>query len=158
MMKVIRIDSSLCNGCRICTMICSLQKSGKFNPFCTGIRIDSDLETGIDVPSVCRQCKNPVCIKACPAEKAWKGAKPFDPPIFRDEQTGIVWLDTGKESCLGCKECMLACPFGSIRIVPEDLRLVKCDLCGGDPQCVAFCPTGAIRFVEVTQLRGSRPA
>lgn len=155
-MKSIQVDSKLCNGCRICMMVCSEKKSGKFNPFCSGIRIHSDSETGTDVPSVCRQCRNPVCIKACPAEKTWKGTKPFAPPIFRDEKTGIVWLDTSKESCLGCRECMLACPFGSIRLVPEDLQLVKCDLCGGDPQCVLSCPTGAIRFVEVSLLHGNR--
>jgi anaerobic carbon-monoxide dehydrogenase iron sulfur subunit len=151
MKKHMVINSKLCNGCKICTMACSLQKSGKFNQFHTGIWIESDDGTGHNDPQICRQCRNPVCVKACPAEKAWRGESLFESPIYRDEITGIVWLDSRKESCLGCKECMNACPFGSIRIIPDDLQLVKCDLCGGDPECVRFCPTGAVRFVEVTK-------
>ena len=78
---------------------------------------------------------------------------PFDPPIYKDKETGIVWLDSRKESCLGCGECMRACPFGAIRIVPEDSHLVKCDLCGGDPQCVRICPKEALKFVEINRSR-----
>lgn len=157
MRKHIKINAKLCNGCRMCTMACSLQKSGKFNHYLTGVWIESDDLTGVNVPRLCRQCRNPVCVKACPAEKSRQGEAPFDPPIYRDARTGIVWLDSRKESCLGCKECMTACPFGAIRIVPEDLHLVKCDLCGGDPECAKFCPTGAIRYIEITQTNANDP-
>lgn len=155
MKKRIRINAEVCNGCRICTMACSVEKGQKFNPYLTGVWIDSDDETGTNTPLLCRQCLNPVCVKACPAEQMWKGALPFDPPIFRDPDTGVIVLDSAKETCIGCMECMHACPFGAIRIVPEDLLLVKCDLCGGDPECVKFCPTGALQYVEIT--RGKTP-
>ena len=153
MIRHIKINPELCNGCRICSLACSLKKSRKLNQFNTVLWIDSDDENGTSTPRVCKQCRNPACIKACPAENVWKEKTPFDPPIFRDETTGTVRLDSEKESCLGCNECMEACPFGSIRMVPEDLQLVKCDLCGGEPECVKFCPTGAIDFVEVTRMR-----
>jgi anaerobic carbon-monoxide dehydrogenase iron sulfur subunit len=179
MRKQIEITADLCNGCRMCNSACSLQKIGKFNKFATGVWITSDHATGKNYPSVCRQCANPVCVRACPAERAWRG-KPavshgncptcgepvscskcgwkgdttFSPPIWKDPETGIVYLDSTKESCLGCGECMRACPFGAIRVVPEDNRLVKCDLCGGgEPQCVKTCPKEALKFVEVTKSR-----
>lgn len=156
MRKHIEINAKLCNGCRICTMACSLQKSDKFNHYLTGIWIESDDESGRNAPQLCRQCRNPVCVKVCPAEEAWQGEKPFEPPIYRDEITGIVWLNSSKESCLGCGECRQACPFGAIRIVPEDQQLVKCDLCGGDPECVKFCPTMAVKFVDITKAGEGR--
>ncbi len=151
MRKHIRINSALCNGCRICTMACSLHKSGMFNPYNTGVWIASDDGTGNNEPNICRQCRNPPCVKACPAEKAWHGEATFVPPIYRDEGTGIIRLDSSKETCLGCNECMNACPFGAIRLVPENMQLVKCELCDGDPECVKVCPKGAIEFVNITR-------
>ncbi len=153
MKKRIVINPEVCNGCRICNMACSLKKSGKFNPFCTGIWIESDDGTGANTPALCRQCLNPLCVKTCPAESVWDQKTPFDSPIYRDPATGVIQLDSKKETCIGCMECMHACPFGAIRIVPEDLSLVKCDLCGGDPECVRFCPTGAVQFVEITKVK-----
>ncbi len=152
MKKTIKITPELCNGCRICTMACSLHKSGLFNPYNTGIWIDTDEATYHNTPNICRQCRNPVCVKACPAEKSWNGKAPFDPPIYRDEETGIIHLDSSKETCLGCNECMNACPFGAIRLVPETMNLVKCDLCDGDPECVKSCPKGVLEFANITKI------
>ena len=43
---------------------------------------------------------------------------------------------------------MAGCPFGAILYDPDNRRVIKCDLCGGDPQCVRFCPTGALQFLR----------
>jgi Fe-S-cluster-containing hydrogenase component 2 len=158
MKKRIRVNAELCNGCRICATTCSMNKSGEYNLYKSGIWIESDDATGHNEPVLCRQCRNPVCVRACPAEKAWRGKAPFDPPIWQDDITGIVWLDSTKESCLGCNECLKACPFGAIRLIPGDLNLVKCDLCGGEPECVTVCPKGAIEFVEVTKMSNKKKA
>ena len=66
--------------------------------------------------------------------------------IFRDNETGIVRISM--EDCIGCYECVKACPFGAIRIDPEEETVFKCDLCEGDPECAKWCPTGAIKYVE----------
>ena len=51
-------------------------------------------------------------------------------------------------TCVGCKVCTIACPFGTINYVADTGKVQKCDLCGGDPACAAACPTGAITYVD----------
>jgi Fe-S-cluster-containing dehydrogenase component len=70
--------------------------------------------------------------------------------ISRDEKSGAVVV--AEELCLGCKMCVLTCPFGGPRVSRDTGRVVKCDLCGGDMQCVSNCPTGAIQFMDVNEL------
>jgi Fe-S-cluster-containing hydrogenase component 2 len=48
--------------------------------------------------------------------------------------------------------CLIACPFGIIRLNPKSHKIIKCDLCGGDPICVKSCPTQALKFVEVARF------
>jgi Fe-S-cluster-containing dehydrogenase component len=91
---------------------------------------------------ICRHCLNPPCEKACPVEE--------DKPIKKDQNTGIVKLFT--ETCIGCYECVKACPFGAMRINPHSGEVYKCDLCGGDPECVRWCPTGAIQYVDTKAI------
>ena len=52
------------------------------------------------------------------------------------------------KTCIGCHDCVVACPFGAMRIDPHDDQVFKCDLCGGDPECAKWCPTGAIQCVD----------
>jgi|YNPNPStandDraft_1061719.scaffolds.fasta_scaffold00099_34 carbon-monoxide dehydrogenase iron sulfur subunit len=137
MAKKLFSKPSLCVNCRICEMACSLRKTGVLNPCKARIWIHRDGEAA-PRPMVCRHCLVPPCEKACPVE----GEK----PIVRDRETGIVSLHI--ERCIGCYECVKACPFGAIRIDPESGEVFKCDLCEGDPECVQWCPTGAIRYVD----------
>ena len=137
MQRIFNVNPDLCTGCRICEIVCSFQKSAEFNPFKTGIWISRDEEKGIDVPVFCRHCKNPPCVEACPVE--------YGKPIVKDENSGIVSINRG-DQCMGCYECVRACPFGAIRIDSESKLPIKCDLCGGSPECVNWCYTGAIEF------------
>ena len=145
MRKVLAINSSLCVGCRMCEMACSLHKSGDtFSPNIARIRPIRDEEGRKDYPVVCRHCKTPPCLKACPVKAEEK-------PIVKDAETGIVWLFSNK-GCIGCYECVKACPFGAIYIDTEDGTVLKCDLCEGDPECVRWCPNGAITYSETRKL------
>ena len=133
------IDKTSCTGCLLCEMACSLTKSGRVGHSKSAIRVLSDDHRGLDVPVVCRHCKAPPCEKVCPVNA-----------IVRNKNSGAVLLN--KEKCIGCNECVPACPFRAIHMDSEDAQLIKCDLCGGKPECVEWCPTGAIRFVEIRTL------
>jgi carbon-monoxide dehydrogenase iron sulfur subunit len=53
------------------------------------------------------------------------------------------------EKCIGCKECMMHCPFGAVKMHPTTKKAFKCDLCEGreeGPVCADWCPTGAINW------------
>lgn len=134
----IMADPDLCVNCRICEMACSLEKTATFNPSKARIWTDRR-DDGPWVQVHCRHCVSAPCEKSCPVDEP--------KPIWREPAIGIIRLDP--QRCIGCCECLRACPFGAVRFDPEDGRAFKCDLCGGDPECVKWCPTGAIRFVDV---------
>jgi len=68
--------------------------------------------------------------------------------LQRDAKTGLVHHDA--EKCVGCWMCVMVCPFGGVRALPERKVVVKCDLCEGEetPACVAACPTQALSVDE----------
>ncbi|MFO7962338.1 MAG: 4Fe-4S dicluster domain-containing protein [Desulfobacterales bacterium] len=137
----------LCVNCRMCEMACSLMKTGMFNPAKARIWIYQNHKDTV-YPMICRHCVSPPCEKACPVE----GKK----PIRRSKESGIVFMVP--EGCIGCYECVGACPFNAIRIDPETDAVIKCDLCGGDPECAKWCPTGALQYVDtkaMTALKAS---
>jgi len=135
MSKILTINVEKCTGCRTCEIACSLKHAGEFNPARSRIHNISSPEEGFYLPVACLQCSEPFCVQICP-----NGA------ITRDEITGIVKIL--EKRCVGCKMCLLACPFGSITFDSKEEKAIKCDLCDGEPECVAFCATGALEFKE----------
>ncbi len=99
-------------------------------------------KTATFISMTCQNCTNPVCRSVCPINA-----------IYYDSKTGALLV---KDTCIGCKACVSACPFGGITFNFDDLDdqfykkplVVKCDLCGGDPMCVKACSRKAIEFVE----------
>ena len=83
---------------------------------------------------VCRQCDKPFCQYFCPVRA-----------ISRNKDTGAMTIDYDK--CIGCRMCLVGCPFGAISYDPDRKRVIKCELCEGDPQCAKFCPTEALKFL-----------
>ncbi len=86
----------------------------------------------------CMHCEEPACVSACPVGALRKTAQ------------GPVMYDDAR--CMGCRYCMLACPFGIPRFEWEKpLPLIrKCTFCadrleaGRRPACILTCPTGAL--------------
>lgn len=132
--KNILIDASLCTGCRLCELVCSLVKERECNPAKARIHCEAYLIEGLRFPRVCVNCSEPPCVEACPTEA-----------LQKNETTGYVTLN--QEECTQCGACIEACPYAAIRLT-SDNEIIKCDLCGGDPECVKVCETHAIRFGE----------
>jgi len=89
----------------------------------------------------CYHCENAPCVNVCPTN------------ALRRTEEGIVSLN--KSLCIGCKNCVRACPFNAIYIDPRDQLADKCTFCehrvrsGLLPACVAVCPTAARVFGDL---------
>ena len=122
---VFRVVPQVCDGCRMCELMCSLKHTNMVNPHLSRIRVVRSKD-GVSYPIACRHCKNPPCQAVCPIPGA----------MTLDEQTGAVVIDDSK--CISCLACVEACPFEAIQVGPNR-EILKCDLCGGEPLCVKYC-------------------
>jgi len=125
---MLKYRNSLCTGCRICEVVCSLSQYKKINIQQSFIRYrDSWPEIGkVDF---CRQCKAQKCVEWCPEEDA-----------LYINKYGLVELK--QENCTGCLECSSNCPYGNLPL-NEGFPLF-CNTCLGEYQCAKWCPTGAL--------------
>jgi Fe-S-cluster-containing dehydrogenase component len=98
-------------------------------------------------------CEDPACANACPADAIKKTAD------------GIVQSSL-QSRCIGCSNCVVACPFGVPKYVSQFDQMMKCDQCydrtsmGKRPMCVTVCPSGALAFgtrEEIEKKRRERP-
>ena len=135
MHKSLYIDANKCTGCLQCEMACSSENYGIFNPAKSRIKVFEFEHEGRKVPYTCTQCAEAWCLQACPVDA-----------IRVDFATGAKVVN--EATCVGCKVCTIACPFGTINYVADTGKVQKCDLCGGEPACAEACPTTAITFVD----------
>jgi len=133
--KVMTVDPDKCSGCRLCEMACAVTNTRMFDLTQSRIRIANFGREFFQFPIVCLQCDTPLCAAVCPTAA-----------ITKDEETGIVKVS--KNKCVGCRMCVLACPFGNISFSTQERKAIKCELCDGDPQCVHFCVTAALEYRE----------
>ena len=91
------------------------------------------------------------CAEVCPADAILVTAD------------GVV-QEAAKERCIGCGNCVDACPFGVPKLDVAEMLQYKCNLCydrtsvGLAPMCATVCPTGAIFYGSVEELEADRPA
>ena len=133
--KILVVDPEKCTGCRICELACSFAKNREFNPAVSRIKVLKVEAEGIACPIVCAHCEQPPCKVVCPVEA-----------IVRDEKTSAILIR--EDVCIGCRACLIVCPYGAISMDSRKAMMVKCDLCQGDPRCVKLCPTEAIQYVK----------
>jgi Fe-S-cluster-containing dehydrogenase component len=142
------VDAGLCIGCGTCGMACKNQYHQdegivwrQIYPLSEEIYPHRDRAF---YSLACNHCEQPVCLQGCPV-----GA-------YTKRTDGIVVHEP--EVCIGCKNCVRACPFGAPRYNPKRGRVGKCSLCyqridaGLSPACVQACPTGALRLVDLSGL------
>ncbi|ROH88729.1 4Fe-4S dicluster domain-containing protein [Stagnimonas aquatica] len=162
---VLLIDEGLCVRCDHCEKACADTHGGVSR---------LDRETGptyeqLHVPTSCRHCEHPHCMKDCP------------PDAIHRAPGGEVYIT---DACIGCGNCERNCPYGVIQMgvtspaqpslwrwlllggkepgaAPGSAdkgaakKAVKCDMCkdlSGGPACVRACPTGAAVRVSPDQF------
>jgi carbon-monoxide dehydrogenase iron sulfur subunit len=132
--RIIVVDYEKCTGCRNCEMACSVSHLQASNPAKSAVRVVKWEVEGLEVPIICQQCEEPECAKICPVEA-----------ISRHADTGAMVVDA--DLCVGCRMCVVACPFGAIALDRDRRQAIKCDLCGGvEPWCVRLCQPGALTY------------
>lgn len=139
MEKILLVDYEKCTGCRLCEMVCSVEHAGVNSPSRSRIHVIKWQWEGFELPMLCQQCEEAPCVAVCP-----KDALSLDSSLSR------VVLDY--DLCIGCKMCVVACPFGGIGIDTAVRQVIKCDLCDGDPSCARHCDPGALQFVPASSV------
>jgi len=148
--KAILTDTTRCTGCEKCVSACKeVNGLGADQPRRWKLRIDDLSATrfttlvrhdGQFVRQQCRHCVEPACVSACLVGAMQK--TPEGPVVYDGDR------------CMGCRYCMMACPFEIPRYdwaaaVPF---VRKCTLCaprlarGEIPACVEACPERATIF------------
>ncbi len=149
MEKFLVVYPDLCTGCRLCEAACSYRHEGVYSPSLSRVRVVKFEDRCLSVPVVCNYCEQPPCEASCPT-----GAMSAAP----DGRYALVREDR----CIGCKECVHACPLGAVHLHPRSGVAIRCDLCRGDPECVKVCTAGALRYepleAAVREKRRARAA
>jgi len=141
--KVLVVDPEKCTGCRLCELVCSVFHTGVSNPSRSRIRVVKWESIGVYLPMTCQNCETPFCVEVCPTKACHK-----------DFEKQRVIIDQDK--CIGCKTCIIACPFSHPYFDEHDRVTRKCNYCDGNPQCVAFCDMKAIDYVEADMINLKR--
>ncbi|BCR03160.1 iron-sulfur protein [Desulfuromonas versatilis] len=160
--QIIYADPETCLGCHSCELSCAVAHgAGDLQGAVAGGQLLRPrnkvvLTGGICMPMQCRQCEDAPCAFACP--------------------TGAVVQEDGQvrireKNCVGCKLCVMVCPFGAVSVAAEDKPdgrfrtnrgvAKKCDLCADwrarsgrtSPACVEACPTRSLRLVDMEAYR-----
>ncbi|MFV2003315.1 MAG: sulfate reduction electron transfer complex DsrMKJOP subunit DsrO [Paracoccaceae bacterium] len=160
------VDVNKCEvGCDDCVTACSVENGWKY----TGNdatdsqwirKVDLvDLASGrqSSLPVMCQHCEDAPCIDVCPTGASFKRAD------------GIVLVD--KHTCIGCRYCMMACPYQARSFVHEEVKDQKsyaprgkgtvesCTLCvhridrGDIPACVEACEKTGNRAIIFGDLK-----
>ena len=145
------IDVGKCTGCDSCVTACHDENgvAGHGRPATDAQWVRKvglkDKRTGHaqTLPLMCQHCEHPPCVDVCPTGASFRRAD------------GIVLVD--KHTCIGCRYCVMACPYGARSFVHEKTTGQKadvprgkgtvesCTLCvhrvdrGEEPACVEAC-------------------
>ena len=131
------IDLRKCIGCHACTIACKAEHEIPIGVNRCWVKT---VEKGVFpearrffFPVLCNQCDEAPCARICPTNALFK------------RYDGIV--DLRSDVCIGCRACMVACPYDQLFIDPDTHTAEKCNFCANRvenqllPACVSVCPT-----------------
>ena len=161
------IDLDICVGCHACAVNCKEWNSGGVSAPLTDLaayeaepdgvwfnRVHTfEVGEGADgrtvhFPRSCLHCETPACVTVCPTGASYKRA-----------EDGIVLVNM--DTCIGCKLCSWACPYGAREFDDDAGVMKKCTLCidriynenleeeARVPACVSTCPASARHFGDL---------
>ena len=163
MNRFIIAEPQNCIGCRTCEVACAMAhavspSAPTLSPTTFRPRLTVIKGAEVSTPILCRHCEDAPCANACPS-----GAI-----VYREDSVQVL-----QERCVGCKSCMVACPFGAMQVVSvpavakggnrlfarsATAQALKCDLCidrVAGPACIASCPTKALHMVDSQSMEAS---
>jgi len=149
MPKAILYDATTCVNCKQCEAACADAHRLEYNDSIMAETTASSHKLTVVqargetyMRRLCMHCEEPTCASVCPVAALRKTP---EGPVIYDEPR-----------CMGCRYCMVACPFGVPKYewnkVLPGVR--KCDMCverlskGQATACADICPTGATKFGE----------
>ena len=142
------IDQSRCIGCRACVQACGECGTHRGTSLIHLDELDRGASTQT-VPMVCMHCEDPTCAEVCPAD------------AIKQNEDGVVQSSL-KPRCIGCSNCVLACPFGVPKYLTAYDQMMKCDMCydrtsvGLKPMCASVCPSQALWFGTPAEFEATR--
>lgn len=153
-------DTTLCVGCRSCESACNKvnelpvpekpfkdlevleeKRRTDFKAYTVVNKYETDKGSPVFRKIQCNHCLEPACASACFVK------------AFKKTKEGAVIYDASV--CVGCRYCMVACPFNVPAYEYDEVlspRVVKCTMChprlqeGKLPGCVEACPVEALTF------------
>ena len=161
--RAVHVDTTNCVGCRTCEMACA--EANKLPDIASDVAFESLRTTGPDQFTVvnkgtlkssggddrfaktqCMHCVEPACASGCVVRALEK--MPSGPVIYYSDR------------CLGCRYCMVVCPFGVPKYQYTKLAPIvrKCTFCaerqaeGKPPACAEACPNNALTFGKRADL------
>ena len=165
------IDLDKCTGCDTCMVSCKSENNtrplGSPMPFKNGRGVIPDhvsyrwvikREAGVYpnptitfVTSSCNHCQHPACLASCPKSNINDPANPSN-AIYKRAEDGVVLIN--QDACIGCKNCIQACPYGAPQFNSTTDKVEKCTFCihrlqaGLQPACVTSCVGNALHVVD----------
>ena len=132
------IDLNKCAGCRACELACNQRNHLPEEESFIRILSRGDEEDRWFLPVQCQHCHDAPCATVCPVDATY------------EHPSGAVLVN--EKTCVGCKYCIEACPYGARIYNAHEGVADKCWLCldwvlgGGEPACVQACLKGGRIF------------
>lgn len=142
------VDEKLCVTCNACVLACKNENAVPEGAArCWTVQAERGAFPLLSVETRserCNHCTNAPCVTACPTQAS------------HIIEGGIVVVT--QEKCVGCKACVVACPY-EVRYIHPEGYVDKCTFCahrvssGQQPACVTVCPTEALSFGDLDDPR-----
>jgi Fe-S-cluster-containing dehydrogenase component len=129
------IDVDRCVGCQACMFACARRLGrGGLDGTCIHVHSAGGIGKGF-VVVVCRACQEAPCARVCPTEA-----------LTMREEGGVKFKS---DLCIGCQNCVEACPFGAVFWDQGGDKPQICVYCG---YCVSYCPYGVLALEEIGEV------